>query len=208
MKIAILTSKNQWFVAHSKELCKQIKDSQLFYNHQNISDEYDIVFILSYHKIIKEKYLKLHKHNIVIHSSALPKGKGWAPLFWQVLEGKSDIIFTIFEASTGLDNGDIYFSKSLKLTGYELNNELRQKQANMIEEMCVDFLDHYEEYKISKPQSGEESFFAKRTKYDSELDINKTIKDQFNLLRIVDNDEYPAFFEIDGNRYTLTIKKD
>ena len=36
--------------------------------------------------------------------------------------------------------------------------------------------------------------------------INKTIKEQFNLLRIVNNQEYPAFFEIDGRKYKLTIE--
>jgi UDP-4-amino-4,6-dideoxy-N-acetyl-beta-L-altrosamine N-acetyltransferase len=58
------------------------------------------------------------------------------------------------------------------------------------------------------PQSGNESFYPKRTPKDSELDINKTIQDQFNLLRIVDNDNYPAFFELEGQRYRLTVELD
>ena len=28
---------------------------------------------------------------------------------------------------------------------------------------------------------------------------------QFNLLRVVDNERYPAFFELDGRRYTIQI---
>ena len=47
-----------------------------------------------------------------------------------------------------------------------------------------------------KKQKGRPSYFKKRTKKDSEININKNIKSQFNLLRIVDNDNYPAFFNL------------
>jgi len=206
-KIAILTSPNQWFVSYAERMEKEIKNSKVFFNHKEIDSSYDVVFILSYHTLIKKKYLNLHNFNLVIHESALPKGKGWAPLFWQVLEGKQEIVFTMFEASDSVDNGDIYFQKILTLTGYELNEELRQKQANLIIKMCKDFIKNYEEYKIPTPQKGEESFFSKRTPKDSEIDINKTIQEQFNLFRIVNNKEYPAFFYKDSKKYILKIEE-
>ena len=207
MQIAILTSWEQWFVPYARKLNKQIKNSTLYFHHEEIKEIYDVLFILSYHKIIPKKHLK-HQHNIVIHASALPQGKGWAPLFWQVLEDKNKIPFSMFEASMGVDDGDIYMQKTLELSGYELNKELREKQANFTIDMCLEFLDNYAKYKKPKYQIGEESFYKKRGAKDSELDINKTIKEQFNLLRIVNNDDYPAFFEIDGHRYVLNITLD
>lgn len=207
MKIAILTSPNQWFIPYAKELNKNIKDSVLFFNHKDMDDSYDVVFILSYHKIIEAKYLNKNKHNIVIHASALPKGKGWAPIFWQILEDKDEIPFTMFEASNGVDNGDIYMQKIIILTGYELNDELREKQANFTTGMCIDFLEKYEKYKIPIKQIGSESFYKKRSVQDSELDINKTIKEQFNLLRIVDNRNYPAFLYKDNKKYIIRIEE-
>jgi methionyl-tRNA formyltransferase len=206
MKIAILTSPNQWFVPYASLLQKQLADSNLFFEHEKIDEVFDVLFILSYHKIIEEKYLQ-HKHNIVIHASALPQGKGWAPLFWQILEGKNEIPFSMFEAGSGVDDGDIYMQKTLSLTGFELNAELREKQAFFTTQMCLDFLSNYEAYKLPSKQTGEESFYPKRGAKDSKLDINKSIKEQFNLLRIVDNDSYPAFFEIDGHTYKLTIEE-
>jgi methionyl-tRNA formyltransferase len=207
MKVAILTSSNQWFIPFAKSMQKMIEGSYLFYTHQDIGEEFDIVFILSYHKIIEKKYLKKHKHNIVIHASNLPEGKGWAPMFWQVLEGKNEIVFSMFEASSGMDDGDIYMKKTLKLEGYELHDELRNKQANFIINMCISFLDNYEFYKIPTKQEGKESFYAKRTQEDSELDIDKTIREQINLLRIVSNEEYPAFFRINGRKYIIKIEE-
>lgn len=41
---------------------------------------------------------------------------------------------------------------------------------------------------------GKESFYPKRSPKDSELDINKSLNEQFNLLRIASNEDFPAFF--------------
>jgi len=207
MKIAILTTPNQWFSKYAKRLQESIKTSKLFLHHEDLDEVYDVVFILSYHHIIPESFLKNNKHNLVIHASDLPKGKGWAPMFWQILEGKNKITFSMFEASDGVDNGNIYMKKTLELSGYELNSELREKQANFIIDMCLEFLNNYESYKDPKPQIGKSSIYPKRAAKDSKLDINKSISEQFNLLRIVDNEEYPAFFEIDGYKYILKIEK-
>jgi len=206
MKIAILTSPKQWFVPYAKKLNEKMGDSRLFFDHTQITDQYDILFILSYHKIIQKKFL-IAKHNVVIHASDLPQGKGWAPMFWQILENNNDIVFSMFEASDSIDNGDVYMKKTLSLTGYELNNELRDKQAKFIIDMCNEFIDNYKRYSIPTAQIGVETFYKKRSAKDSELDINKTINEQFNLLRIVDNDNYPAFFYKDGQKYILKIEK-
>ncbi|WP_287162823.1 hypothetical protein, partial [Clostridium sp.] len=58
-----------------------------------------------------------------------------------------------------------------------------------------------------KPQQGESSFYIKRGPKDSKLDINKTIKEQFNLLRIVDNERYPAYFMFNNKKYIVRIYK-
>jgi methionyl-tRNA formyltransferase len=57
-------------------------------------------------------------------------------------------------------------------------------------------------------QQGDASFTKKRKPEDSEFNINKTIKEQFNLFRIVDNKNYPAFFIYKGSKYILSIKKE
>ncbi len=206
MKIAVLTTKDQWFENYAINFSKELQCT-LYFNHKDMKN-HDIVFILSYHQIIPKEILSKNRHNIVIHASPLPKGKGWAPLFWQILEGKHEIIFSMFEAGIGIDDGSIYMQKTLELTGYELHDEIREKQAKLTIKMCQEFINNYKKYKTPIPQTGAESFYPKRTPKDSKLDINKTIKEQFNLLRIVDNENYPAYFEIDGYRYILKIELD
>ncbi|TEX99760.1 methionyl-tRNA formyltransferase [Campylobacter sp. US42a] len=203
MKIAILTSPNQWFIPYAEKLNQLIKNSKLFFNHMEIFN-FDIVFILSYHKIIDKKFLKQNRYNIIIHESNLPQGKGWAPLFHQIIEGKNEITFSLFEADEKIDNGDIYLQKTLKLNGLELYEELRKKQAQLTIDMCLDFLKLYPNIQ-AKRQKGQESFYPKRSPKDSELDINKSLKEQFNLLRIVNNEEFPAFFYKDGKKFIIKI---
>ena len=54
-------------------------------------------------------------------------------------------------------------------------------------------------------QVGEESVYRKRSQNDSELDPSRSISEQFNLLRVVDNETYPAFFRIGNRSYELRI---
>ncbi|MGE4318689.1 MAG: formyltransferase family protein [Deferribacterales bacterium] len=205
MKYAVLTSPGQWFIPYAEELASRIEGADLFFDHKEIGVEYDTVFILSYHRIIGREYLDRHRHNIVIHGSDLPAGKGWAPVFWQVIEGRNEIVFTMFEASDGVDNGDVYMKEVMKLRGSELNEEIRDLQARTIIDMCLRFCADYDKYKTPVKQSGDETFYPKRGAKDGELDIDKTIREQFNLLRTVHNEDYPAFFYMDGKKYILKI---
>ena len=92
-KILILTEKNDWFYIHAKKLSvilqKRGYKVKIADNHLKIKSKYSIVFMLSYYRIVDNKFLSRNDHNIVIHESNLPKGKGWAPLFWQIIEGKN-----------------------------------------------------------------------------------------------------------------------
>ena len=170
--------------------------------------ESDIVFYLGCGQIIPANILSRNKHNLLVHESALPKGKGWSPLTWQILEGKNEIPITLFEAEESVDSGKIYIGDTMHFNGTELVEELRKKQAEYTIKMCVSFIEGYPGItSIGKDQSGGSSYYRKRKPEDSKLDPDKTIREQFNLLRIVDNERYPAYFELNGMRYMLKIEK-
>ena len=46
----------------------------------------DICFLLGCYEIIGKKYLSLYNHNIVIHETDLPQGRGWSPMSWQIFK--------------------------------------------------------------------------------------------------------------------------
>ncbi|MCR2055962.1 hypothetical protein CHLV4088_00825 [Campylobacter helveticus] len=111
MKIALVTSPNQWFYKEALEFAKKL-GADFFDSYEKVRG-YELVFILSYHRIIPPNLLTHNKHNLVIHASKLPQGKGWSPMFHQILEGKNTIEFSLFEASAGVDSGDIYLQNWL-----------------------------------------------------------------------------------------------
>jgi methionyl-tRNA formyltransferase len=207
-KVAILTSPTSWFVPYAEDLRDYLKwlsyEVSLFFRHEEITCKFDVLFILSYFRKVPKCILLKNRYNLVVHESNLPQGKGWAPLFWQILEGKNKIPVVLFEATEEIDGGKIFLKDFIELSGYELHDEIRRKQAKKTLEMCIKFL---KQYRYLKPvvQIGEETFYPKRTPLDSQLDVDKTIREQFNLLRIVDNENYPAFFIIDGHKYILKI---
>lgn len=166
----------------------------------------DVLFILGYTKILPEKFLASNGMNLVIHESALPLGRGFSPIQWQILEGSNEIPVCMIGASNPVDSGEIYGTTSIKLDGHELMPEIRLVQANATKELIIAFLSKFPE--CSKvAQTGNATHFRRRSRDDDRLDPDKTIREQFNQLRIVDNDLYPAYFEIDGVRYLLRITK-
>ena len=173
------------------------------HNHLEVQSQ-DIVFILGYTKILDYDFLKSNKLNLVIHESSLPKGKGFAPVQWQILEGVKFIPVCLIEATNEVDSGDIVYRHVIELSGFELYDEIREKQANATIYIISEFLKKYPDFNREK-QSGSDYFYRKRRINDGELDIDKSIKQQFNLLRIGNNEEWPSFFYYEGKKYLIKI---
>lgn len=211
-KIVILSDSTSWINTTIKLLISHWKESghNVLWSHclQNIAAA-DFCFCLSFSNLIPFKMRQQFKHTLVVHASDLPAGKGWSPLTWQILEGKSRIPITLFEAADKIDSGQIYAQYWINFEGHELIDELRDRQASATREICQWFVGHYPEcLSEARVQQGQESFYARRSSEDSKLDPYKTIAEQFNLLRVVDNDRYPAFFQLNGKKFYLKISKD
>lgn len=211
MNITLLTdSINSWFIPFGERLNREMSNlgHVVKYVHKKQDIERgDVCFLLSCSRIIEESYLSLNKNNIVVHASDLPSGKGFAPLQWQILEGKNEIVLTLFEVVKEVDAGPFYFKDKLEFDGTELYDELRCKLGKKIIEMCLRFIKERDTLKPVE-QVGPESFFHRRGRKDDELDVYKTIAEQFNHLRIADNDKYPLYFKYLGQTYLIKIYRD
>lgn len=207
LTIDILTNKTSWMNKHDEKLISELRKMGHKVNMittKNDLTKGDIAFFLSCFEIIPQDFLDLHKNNIVVHASDLPSGKGWSPSTWQILEGKNEIPITLFEAVCEMDAGDWYLKDKMILDGTELVDEWQDILGEKIVEMCLKYVKAYPNMRgIS--QTGKESVYPRRKPQDSELDVNKTIAEQFNLLRVVNNEKYPAYFEYKGKKYTLKI---
>jgi len=164
------------------------------------------VFVLSYTKILPKSFLKKNKRVLIVHPSKLPYDRGFAPVQNQILRSKNKIHISLIEAVEKVDLGPIIYRDVFLLSGDELSDEIREKQAIAIYKIILKFLKKYPNIKTYN-QKGIGTFNKRRKQKDCKLNISKSIKSQFNLLRICDNNLYPAFFKYKKNTYVIKIYK-
>ena len=205
----LLDKSNLWFEKKLRSYNFKLNNKYIFKISKNLNNvkNQNIVFPLSYTKILPQSFLQKNELVLIAHPSKLPKNKGFAPLQYEILKNKKKFYITLIKAEKKVDAGPIYSQNSFILDGTELSDEIRNIQGLQLLKIIKNFLIKYPNIKKTK-QAGKASFNKRRNFKDSELNINKTIKQQFNHLRINDNKLYPSFFYIKGQKYIIKVFKE
>ena len=120
--------------------------------------------------------------------------------FWKLL-----VLATL--TATPVDSGPVWAKTSFELEGHELLPEINRKLFDAELELMTRAVRDLGAI-APMPQAGDPGAYRRRrTPADSRLDPAKTIAEQFDLLRVVDNERYPAYFDLRGRRYVLRIEK-
>lgn len=211
LTVSILTDLDSWYRPHAEILAETLRsrghDVAVIHDPDDLRSG-DIAFLLSLGRMVNADQRARNVHTVVVHASALPRGKGWSPLTWQVIEGARSIPFTLFEAVEHVDAGRVYLTSEMHTDGTELVDELRRLQAQTTHELCLEFVTRYPDIvSDGREQDPEgESFYPRRRRDDSRLCPDKTLAEQFDLLRTCDPDRYPAHFEFRGQHYELVLR--
>jgi methionyl-tRNA formyltransferase len=206
-KILIVTNRNSWLVKYLKKI-KKIK-FKVLHDHTKIKKKIDIIFYLSYSRIVKKKYLLNSNFNMVVHASDLPRGRGFSPYTWEILKKKKKITLSLFKINPSLsivDSGDIYKKILFKVSDTDLIEDIRKKIVINTFDLINSFLNNKNK-KFFK-QKGMPSYYRKRTPLDSKINLNKKFKDLIPLFKVVDNKRYPAHFFYKKCKFILKIYKD
>lgn len=177
----------------------------------------DVLFLVSCSAMIGAEEKNNFKAVLVLHASDLPDGRGWSPHIWSILAGNKEITVCLLEASEPVDSGNVWLKKRFKLEGHELLNEINDALFTVELELMTEAVESFDKISPQKQTArvspnvdehgSRKSTLRKRTMDDSCLDLDKTIRQQFNLLRVVDSKRYPAYVEHLGQRYKITIEK-
>lgn len=166
-----------------------------------------ILFLVSCSEIVKKQTRDMFLHTLVLHASDLPNGRGWSPHVWGVIEGAKSITLSLLNAEDSVDTGDIWKKKTIELDGSELHDEINaylfEAEVELISWAC----ENYNSITPVKQIGTCNSYHRKRTPDDSELNLDETIRTQFNLLRVCDPDRFPAYFYMNGQKYIVRIEK-
>lgn len=207
--ITIVTDKNNWINAYIPGWIQTLNNNDVTWIHEARElQPGKLAFFLGCEQIVGPSLLSLNEHNLVVHASDLPRGKGWSPLTWKILNGENRIPVVLFEAAEQVDSGRIYLKDSMEFTGLELIDELRVVLARTTIQLCNQFIEQYPQIlEQAEEQQGEASFYPRRTPRDSRINPELSIQAQFQQLRVADNDKYPCYFELGGETFILRIEK-
>lgn len=166
-----------------------------------------ILFLISCSEFVPAEIRAKYEATLLVHASDLPKGRGWSPLIWQILEGKRKIAVTLLEAADEIDTGKIWAQRWLHFEGTELYDEINA--ALFAAELdLMDFA--VQNLGNAQPRPQEQhgaTYYPRRTPRDSRVDPKRSLAEQFDLLRVADPDRYPAFFEYRGQTYEIRITR-
>ena len=166
----------------------------------------DILFLISCSEIISADERGKFKKTLVIHASDLPKGRGWSPHIWGIVNGAKQITLCLLEAEDKVDSGDIWKKVNVNIPETALYNEINELVFDTELELMDFAIENFHQVVPSRQPEEEPSYWKKRKPKDSEIDIYKSIEEQFNLIRVCDPERFPAFFYKNGRKFKLGIE--
>lgn len=168
----------------------------------------DLLFLISCSEIVSESDCKNYSKALVIHASDLPHGRGWSPHIWQIIGGATVLTLTLLEAAKKVDSGNIW--KKLKVNvgkdalWDEINQVVFEAEINLMDFAVNNFSVIKTEEQLLLNNC---TYYQKRSPSDSKIDVQKSIEEQFDLMRVCDPDRFPAYFELYGKKYSIRLEK-
>jgi methionyl-tRNA formyltransferase len=183
-------------------------DAEIVNNTKGLRDTGEFLFLVSCSDIINQEVRSRFSHCLVLHASDLPEGRGWSPHIWGIINGENRLTLSLLEAEDNVDSGRIWLKTVINLDGSELFGEINNKLFSAEVELIDRAVNEHE--KITPYEQDSDiypNYFPKRVPEDSRININDSILNQFNLLRVCDDKRFPAFFELNGQRYEIKLEK-
>lgn len=167
----------------------------------------DFLFLVSCSTLVGAQVREKYRHTLVLHASDLPRGRGWSPHIWTIACGGQEICLSLLEADDKVDTGRIWLQKRVPLEGHELYDEINallfDAEIDLIERAIID-----EDNIVPCAQAQDGATYLRRRKpEDSRIDPTKSLAEQFDLLRVLDPQRFPGFFDMRGQRYRIVIEK-
>ena len=180
-RVTVLVDNDSWILPYAERLVREVSqtgDTAQLVRRSDDLPEGDVAFLLGCVRIVPSRLMNRSRINLVVHASDLPRGRGFSPMTWQILEGRNTIPICLFVAARDVDSGPVIFRDTITLKGTEVCEEWRIVVGERTLKLCKRYLNEPAP-PAEKTQLGEATFYPRRTQYDSRLDPNKTIAEQF-----------------------------
>lgn len=206
MKIIVASKKEISFTDYIYNRVKEFCDAQIAYNPQELdkllsSVRPNRIFFVFWSWKIPDKIIENYDC-ISFHTAPLPKYRGGSPIQNQILDGKTKSKVTAFRTSYELDKGDIFLQEPISLEGdlKDIFGRISASIISMIKKILTNKIRPH-------PQRGKPTYCKRRTPEQSELDLSKSARYNYNLVRALNMKPYPHAFVKCGDGKKLYILK-
>jgi methionyl-tRNA formyltransferase len=164
----------------------------------------DFLFLVSCQEVVRLDARRRFRYALVLHASALPECRGMSPHVWQILDGRTDLTMSLLNADDPVDSGDVWrkipFHVPRTAVFHEINTALFSAQTQLMS-WAIANCDR------TRPvaQQGAPTYCRRRRPADSEIDPQRPLAENFDLLRVADPERYPAHFTLHGRKFRITI---
>mgnify|MGYP000347923005 CR=1 FL=1 len=164
----------------------------------------DLLIVNGWQRLVPGEILRtVTRGALGLHGSAygLPKGRGRSPMNWSLVEDLDRFLLSLILLDEGVDSGDIVTTTKYEITDHDDIRTLYYKLAVATTRMLFETLDPVlsGDHEV-EAQTGEPTYYPKRTPDDGAINWHDTTRDVYNLVRAV-AEPYPgAFTEADGQR--------
>jgi methionyl-tRNA formyltransferase len=177
------------------------------FHSKNDLDDGDILFLISCEEILPKNIIDRYKKTLIIHASDLPLGKGWSPHIWEIINGASEVKVSLIEADDEIDSGDIWTKINVSVPKTCLYDEINELIFNAEIELMSFAIENFHIVKPTKQDKKKSTYWSKRSSKDSEIDLKKSLDQQFDLIRVCDPNRFPAFFYKNGKKYFISVSR-
>ncbi len=166
--------------------------------------KFQIIVPWSYRKIIKEA--EQAGNVVVMHSSDLPEGRGWAPIYYAFSEQKTEYVISGVFAANDVDSGNVIVRARFPLDARYTASFIRKLDEELSLLLVARILEQWPEGNlVGIKQSGIGSYRERRYPRDNEIDISKSLETLIPHLRGVET-KNPAFFFYSDVKYLIEIR--
>ena len=165
--------------------------------------------LLGHDRLVSIESLQKPRMSFVLfHSSDLPMGRGWAPIYHTIANGLP-LVQSMLIASEGADKGPLLAKARYPLIGVELEEEVREIDDMMTLVLIDKVLPSYLRGELQPlPQVGENAtWWSRRRPSDSEVSLNLPLHQMMDHLRALPSSA-PPFFEWKGRRFNLRLESE
>lgn len=165
--------------------------------------QFEMIVPWSYRRVIKPS--ELSGNVIVLHSSPLPEGRGFSPIYYAFSEEKREYVISAIRATIEVDAGDIIAQVRFRIEASYTAPFVRKLDQELSMRLIVKLLEYWPDGKVDGiKQKGVGSYRNRRYPKDSELDVTKKLETLVPCMRGVEP-KHPAFFYYNKVKYFVQI---